>query len=318
MTNEQVNLLPVDTADVTILVDNSLDILMPSTEIAHRAPLAYDWAEREQLIAEHGYSLLLTVQRDGHTASVLYDAGLGRNTVLHNMDVLDVRAGDLRAVILSHGHADHHGGLEGMVRRISRRKMPLVLHPDVWRERRIVFPTGVEIHMPPPSHTDLDREGVDIIEERGPSLLLDGAVLVTGQVERVTDFEKGFPIQQAHTDHGWEPDTWIWDDQAVVCHVKDKGLVVLSSCSHAGVINVLRHTQRLTGIDKVYAFVGGLHLSGGLFEAIIPQTITELTNIGPTIIVPGHCTGWKATHEVARKLPEAYIQTNVGTRLHFG
>jgi 7,8-dihydropterin-6-yl-methyl-4-(beta-D-ribofuranosyl)aminobenzene 5'-phosphate synthase len=318
MTNEQVTLLPVDTADVTILVDNSLDILMPSTEIAQRAPLAYDWSEREQLLAEHGYSLLLTVQRDGHTASVLYDAGLGRNTVLHNMDILEVHANDLRAVILSHGHADHHGGLEGIFRRISRRKVPLVLHPDVWRERRIVFPTGVEIHMPPPSHTDLDREGVDIIEEQGPSLLLDSAVLVTGQVERVTDFEKGFPIQQARTDHGWEPDTWIWDDQAVVCHVKDKGLVVLSSCSHAGVINVLRHAQRLTGIDKVYAFVGGLHLSGGLFEAIILQTITELANIGPAIIVPGHCTGWKATHEVARKLPDAYIQTSVGTRLHFG
>jgi len=318
MTNEQVTLLPVDTADVTILVDNSLDILMPSTEIAQRAPLAYEWSEREQLLAEHGYSLVLTVQRDGHTASVLYDAGLGRNTVLHNMDILEVHANDLRAVILSHGHADHHGGLEGIFRRISRRKVPLVLHPDVWRERRIVFPTGVEIHMPPPSHTDLDREGVDIIEEQGPSLLLDSAVLVTGQVERVTDFEKGFPIQQARTDHGWEPDTWIWDDQAVVCHVKDKGLVVLSSCSHAGVINVLRHAQRLTGIDKVYAFVGGLHLSGGLFEAIILQTITELANIGPAIIVPGHCTGWKATHEVARKLPDAYIQTSVGTRLHFG
>jgi len=257
------------------------------------------------------------VQRDGHTASVLYDAGLGRNTVLHNMDVLEVRVDDLRAVILSHGHADHHGGLEGMFRRISRRKMPLVLHPDVWRERRVVFPTGVEIHMPPPSHADLDREGVDIIEERGPSLLLDGAVLVTGQVERVTDFEKGFPLQHAHTDHGWEPDTWIWDDQAVVCHVKDKGLVVLSGCSHAGVINVLRHAQRLTGIDKVYAFVGGLHLTGGLFEAIIPQTISELANIGPAIIVPGHCTGWRATHEVARQLPDAYIQTSVGTRLHF-
>jgi 7,8-dihydropterin-6-yl-methyl-4-(beta-D-ribofuranosyl)aminobenzene 5'-phosphate synthase len=318
MPNEQVTLLPVDTADVTILVDNSLDILMPSTEIAHRASLAYDWSEREQLIAEHGYAVLLTVQHDGHTASVLYDAGLGRNTVLHNMDVLEVRANDLRAVVLSHGHADHHGGLEGIFQRIGRRKMPLVLHPDAWHERRIVFPTGTEIHMPPPSHADLDREGVEIIEERGPSMLLDGTVLVTGQVERVTDFEKGFPLQQAHTDSGWEPDTWIWDDQAVVCHVKDKGLVVLSSCSHAGVINVLRHAQRLTGIDKVYAFVGGLHLTGGLFEAIIPQTIAELANIGPAIIVPGHCTGWRATHEVARKLPDAYIQTSVGTRLHFG
>src|SRR6266567_6732817 len=213
MASQHITLLPVDVADVTILVDNSLDILLPSDEVAHRAPMYYDWSDREQLIAEHGYSLLLTVVRESRSESVLYDAGLGRKTVLHNMDVLEVRATDLRAVILSHGHADHHGGLEGMFQRIGRPRMPLVLHPDVWRERRIVFPTGHEISMPPPSHADLDREGVEIIEERSPTLLLDGMVLVTGQVERVTDFEKGFPLQQMHTGLGWEPDTWIWDDQ---------------------------------------------------------------------------------------------------------
>ncbi len=315
--NTQMTLIPVDVADVTILVDNAVDILLPSSEIAQRPPMPSNLGAQEPLIAEHGYSLLLTVQHDGHTASVLYDAGLGRNTVLHNMDVLGVRANDLRAVILSHGHADHHGGLEGMFRRIGRRNMPLLLHPDVWRERRVVFPTGVEVQLPPPSHNDLDHEGVDIIEEKGPSLLLDETVLVTGQVERVTDFEKGFPPQQAHTEHGWEPDPWIWDDQAVVCHVKDKGLLVLSACSHAGVINVLRHARRITGIDRIYAFVGGLHLTGGLFDAIIPRTIAELQTIGPVIIVPGHCTGWKATHELIRTLPDAYVQTSVGTRLHF-
>jgi len=318
MASQQVTLLPVDVADVTVLVDNFLDILLPSDEVAHRAPLYYDWSDREQLIAEHGYSLLLTVVREGRSESVLYDAGLGRKTVLHNMDVLEVKATDLRAVILSHGHADHHGGLEGMFQRIGRPRMPLVLHPDAWRERRVVFPTGQEIRMPPPSYADLEREGVEIIEERSPTLLLDGMVLVTGQVDRLTDFEKGFPPQQAHTDHGWEPDTWIWDDQAVVCNVKDKGLVVLSACSHAGAINVLKHAQHLTGIDKVHAFVGGFHLTGGLFESIIPRTVAELITIGPDIIVPGHCTGWRATHELARQLPGAYVQTSVGTRLHFG
>ncbi len=100
--------------------------------------------------------------------SILYDAGLGRDTVLHNLDVLQVAVGDLRAVVLSHGHSDHHGGLEGIIKRIGRRGMPLVLHPDVWRDRKIAFPTGAEMHMPPPSHNDLDREGVAIIEERGP------------------------------------------------------------------------------------------------------------------------------------------------------
>ena len=313
---DRVTLDPVDAADVTIVVDNSVDILLTNERVAQRAPLHHDWSEREQLISEHGYSLLLTIQHNGTSESILYDAGLGRKTVIHNLDVLGLNVRDLRAVVLSHGHADHHGGLEGLYDRVGRRAMPLVLHPDAWRERRVVFPTGHEIRMPPPSHNDLDREGWDIIEERGPSILLENKVLVTGQVDRVTDFEKGFPLQHVHTDHGWEPDTWIWDDQAVVCHVKDKGLVVLSSCSHAGVINVLKHAQRLTGIEHVYAFVGGLHLTGGLFEPIIPRTISELGAIGPEIIVPGHCTGWKATHELARQLPQTYIQTSVGTRLH--
>jgi 7,8-dihydropterin-6-yl-methyl-4-(beta-D-ribofuranosyl)aminobenzene 5'-phosphate synthase len=313
----EVKLRSVDAADVTILVDNSVDILLPSTKLAERAPLAHNWSERDQLIAEHGYALLLTVNLDGQRESVLYDAGLGRETLIHNMDVLGLRVADIRTMVLSHGHADHHSGLEGLFRRVGRQRMPLVLHPDAWRERRVVFPTGVEIRMPPPSHQDLDREGWEIVEERGPSLLMDGKVLVTGQVDRVTDFEKGFPLQQAQTADGWEPDRWIWDDQAVVCHVKGKGLVILSSCSHAGVINVLRHALRLAGTTQVHAFVGGLHLTGGLFEPIIPRTIAELASIGPAVVVPGHCTGWQATHEVARQLPDAYIQTSVGTRLHF-
>jgi 7,8-dihydropterin-6-yl-methyl-4-(beta-D-ribofuranosyl)aminobenzene 5'-phosphate synthase len=110
-----------------------------------------------------------------------------------------------------------------MFRRLGRPGMPLVLHPDAWRDRRIVFPTGTEIHMPPPSRADLAAEGVDVVEERGPSLLLDGTVLVSGQTERVTDFEKGFPVQDARTDDGWEPDPWIWDDQSVIVHVRGKG-----------------------------------------------------------------------------------------------
>jgi 7,8-dihydropterin-6-yl-methyl-4-(beta-D-ribofuranosyl)aminobenzene 5'-phosphate synthase len=277
----------------------------------------YEWTEREQLRAEHGYALLVTVTRDGRSHSILYDAGLGRDTLTHNLDVLGIAPGDLRAVALSHGHADHHGGLEGIVRRLGRRGLPLVLHPDVWRDRRVVFPTGEAIHMPPPSHNDLDREGVAIIEERGPSLLLDGTVLITGQVARETDFEKGFPPQQARTEHGWEPDTWIWDDQAVVCHVRDKGLVVLSSCSHAGIINVLRHARRITGVEAIHALVGGMHLTGAIMEPVIPRTLAELEAIRPAIMVPGHCTGWKATHEVARRFPDAFVQSSVGTRLHF-
>jgi 7,8-dihydropterin-6-yl-methyl-4-(beta-D-ribofuranosyl)aminobenzene 5'-phosphate synthase len=315
----QISIKPVDAAYVTVLVDNFVDILLPSGEVAQRPRVAWDMLERErgQLIAEHGLSLLLTVERGGHSASLVYDAGLSRGAAVHNMDVLEVRLPDLRAIVLSHGHSDHHGGLEGMIRRVGARGMPLVIHPEAWRDRKVVFPTGAELHLPPPSRQDLDREGVEVTEERRPSLLIDGTVLVTGQVERVTDFEEGFPLNHARSDGGWESDPWIWDDQAVVVNLKGKGLVVLSGCSHSGAINVLRQAQRLTGEDRVHAFVGGMHLTGGIFERLIPRTVDELATIAPRWLVPGHCTGWRAAHEIARRLPGAYVQASVGTRLQF-
>ncbi len=314
---ERVDLRPVDGVEVTVVMDNSIDILAASSEVARRPALQRNWSEVDQLRAEHGYSLMLTVHQEGSRETILYDAGLTRDSTAHNLEVLGIDPKDFRVVVLSHGHADHHGGLEGLFDRVGRRSMPLVLHPHAWRERKVVFPTGEEIRMPPPSHQDLDREGWQVVEERGPSLLLDNAVLVTGQVERVTDFEKGFPLQYAHTEEGWEPDTWIWDDQAVVVHVRGKGLIVLSSCSHSGVINVLHHVRRVTGVDKIHGFIGGLHLTGGLFEPIIQRTVRELASFSPDLVVPGHCTGWKAIHSVAAALPNAYLASNVGTTLRF-
>jgi 7,8-dihydropterin-6-yl-methyl-4-(beta-D-ribofuranosyl)aminobenzene 5'-phosphate synthase len=317
-TLEQATLVPLDRAEVTVIVDTFVDLLLPSTDLAHRAPLRYDWAERDPLRAEHGYALLLTTESGGHRQSILYDAGLGRDTAIYNLDVLEVRPTDLRAVVLSHGHADHHAGLEGVVRRLGRPGMPLVLHPDAWRQRRAVFPTGTEIALPPPSRSDLAAEGVEVVEERGPSLLLDGRVLVSGQTERVTEFETGWQFQQARTDDGgWEPDPWVWDDQSVIVHLRGRGLVVLSACSHSGAVNVLLNAQRVTGVSHVHAFIGGLHLTGGFFDPIIPATIKELSAIAPDWVVPGHCTGWRAWHELSRALPDAYVQTSVGTTLLF-
>lgn len=316
---ERVTLEPVEALDVTVVVDNFVDVLLIDDEVARRAPRPPDLFDRPALRAEHGYALLVTVTTaGGERSSVLYDAGVGRDTAVHNLDVLEHRPADLRAIVLSHGHADHHGGLEGLVRRVGRPGMPLVLHPDAWKERRIVFPTGAELRAPPPSAKDLAAEGVEVVEERGPSLVLDGHVLVSGQTERVTDFEKGFPLQEARSaDGGWEPDPWVWDDQAVVVHVRDRGLVVLSACSHSGAVNVVHHARRVTGVEAIHAFVGGLHLSGGMFEPIIGPTIHELRTFAPDWIVPGHCTGWRATHELAAALPDAYVQTSVGTTLHF-
>lgn len=311
-----VALQPVDSLEVLILVDNVSDALLASSEVARRTQLNLN-PDADQLLAEHGYSLLITVERGGTRESILYDAGFTRTTASHNLDVLGVRIGDLRTVVQSHGHADHHGGLSGMVSRVGRRGLPLILHPDAWLDRKIVFPDGREIPAPPPSHNDLDREGVTVVEERGPTLLVDGCVMVSGQVDRTTDFEPGFPIQYRRSGRGWEPDYMVWDDQGMIVHLRGRGLVVMSSCSHSGVINVLRNARRLSGIDRLHAFVGGCHLSGAIMEPVIPRTLDEMAKLHFEVIVPGHCTGWKATHQLARLFPDAFVQSSVGTTLRF-
>ncbi|MFY9716491.1 MAG: MBL fold metallo-hydrolase [Thermoplasmata archaeon] len=315
--DDRVSLRPVDSVDVTLLVDNAIDALLPSTEEAHRPPLPRDWFTRPPLLAEHGFSTLVTLRRDGGETNLLYDAGLSPDTLTHNLDVLGISLDELHAIVLSHGHGDHHGGLEGLLRKVGRKRLPLILHPDAWKTRKIVFPTGAEVDLPPPDRRMLDRQGVEVLEREGPSLLVGESALVSGKVERTTEFEHGFPLQWARGASGWVPDRMIWDDQNLVCHVKGRGLVVVSGCSHAGVINILRNARRVTGVAPIHAFVGGLHLTGGLFESIIPRTVSELEEIRPDYVVPGHCTGWKAQQEVGLRMPKAYLQASVGTRYHF-
>jgi 7,8-dihydropterin-6-yl-methyl-4-(beta-D-ribofuranosyl)aminobenzene 5'-phosphate synthase len=146
-------------------------------------------------------------------------------------------------------------------------------------------------------------------------MLVDGMVLVSGEVARTTPFETGFAIHQAKRQGDWEPDPLIMDDQCAIVRVRDKGLVIVSGCGHAGIINTIRNAQALTGIDAVYAVIGGFHLTGQLFASRIPATVAALQDIAPRYVMPGHCTGWAATHQIARALPQAFIANSVGTTL---
>jgi 7,8-dihydropterin-6-yl-methyl-4-(beta-D-ribofuranosyl)aminobenzene 5'-phosphate synthase len=313
----RVSLRPVDSVDITLLVDNAVDALLPSTEQAKRPPLSRDWVKSPQLRAEHGFSTLVTLRRDGAETNLLYDAGLSPDTLSHNLDVLGISLDDLQAIVLSHGHGDHHGGLEGLLRKVGRRRLPMILHPDAWKTRKIVFPTGAEVDLPPPDRRMLEQQDVEILEREGPSLLMGDSALVSGKVERTTEFEQGFQIHWARGASGWKQDKMIWDDQNLICHVKGKGLVVVSGCSHAGAINILRNARRITGVAPIHAFVGGLHLTGGSLELTISQTMSELEQINPAYLIPGHCSGWKAQQEIGRRLPKAFLQASVGTRYHF-
>ena len=313
----QVQITPpeVDEARISIIMDNSFDMLMASTEVAKRFPLGPNAFEDTLPIAEHGFSALIRVVRGNKEGTVLFDTGLTRNGTLYNMDAMEIDISGIQAVILSHGHIDHTTGLAGIINRKGVRNLPLVLHPDACLERKVIFPNGNEIRLPAPKLKDLRHEGVEIIEEAKPSMLIDDMLLVSGEIPRRTEFEKGFPVHYAKRDNSWEPDPFIMDDQCAIANLRGKGLVVVTGCGHSGIINVIRNAQTLTGITTIYAVIGGFHLTGGLFERIIPETIKALQEINPRYIMPGHCTGWSAIHQIARALPEAFIPSSVGTTL---
>lgn len=321
-----VPLEPVDAVTITTLIDNVCDMLAPDQGPAKRlnlgaadAPrLAASFLEGGQALdaplAEHGFSALVTIRKDGRERRILFDAGLTPDGLVENMRRLSISPKELEAIVLSHGHFDHTTGLNGIVRALGRPNLPVIIHPEFWSRRRIMIPGRDPLELPSTSKSALRGAGFEVIEEVQPSFLLDGSVLVTGEVDRTTEFEKGFLIHQAFRNDEWQPDPLILDDQAVVIYVRDKGLVVMTGCGHSGVVNIVRYARKLTGVERVYAVVGGFHLNGPLFEPIIPATLEALAELAPEVIVPAHCTGWPAVHALASRFPDAFIQNSVGTR----
>ena len=313
-----ISLKAVDRVEILSVMDNSIDVLMASTPLARRLKRDRDALSKPQLRAEHGVSMLVTTYEEDKKDSFLFDTGVTIDGVLHNMDVLEIKGNELHAVVLSHGHTDHTRGLMGFIKRYGRPRVPIVLHPDAYLKRKNVQPDGHESEHIPPSRRDLEAEDVEIIEEREPTMVIGGRALVTGQISRTTPFEKGSPAQVAWIDGKWQPDPWIHDDQAIVLNVKNRGLVVLTGCGHAGVVNTLKCARELTGVNQVHAVIGGFHLTGPTFEPIIIPTIQALKEFNPSVIVPQHCTGWKATHLIAREFPTAFIPNSVGTTMVIG
>ncbi|MCC7363777.1 MAG: MBL fold metallo-hydrolase [Dehalococcoidia bacterium] len=314
-------LLEADALEITILVDNQIDMLLPGDEQVVRhpyGPRVYNPILEDDvtttLHAEHGFSALVTLIQDGAKRHILFDAGVSANGLIENMDRLELDSKDIEAVVLSHGHFDHTGGLAGLVDRLGRVAMPMIIHPGAYTKRRSVPPGRLPTPLPPPSRTAMEGAGFELLESADPSLLFEDRLLVTGEVPRATDFEQGFPFFQSQDAGGeWHPEPHLMDDQAVIANVKGRGLVVLTGCGHAGIVNIVRRAQALTGVDQVHAVLGGFHLSGPFFEPIIAPTIEALRGFAPSLVVPGHCTGYKPQMAIAQALPEAYVHNAVGT-----
>ena len=313
MAKRGLNLREADRLEVTTLVDNYSDLLLlESTDVVRRPQVA----PPDYLLAEHGLSCLLKVCAGSEEHVVLVDAGISPTSLFYNAGVLKVDLRRVESIFLSHGHFDHFGGLMRFLEN-SGREVPLVLHPEAFLQRRLNIPIiGRILEMPQLDEKALSEAGAVLHKEKEASTLASGLVLVSGEVERVTDFEKGFLWAEAKIGGDWIVDPFH-DDQGLAVKVKDKGLVVIGGCSHAGIINTVRHLQRVAGGERVHAVLGGFHLTGRLFEPIIGPTIQEMKRLGPDFVAPLHCTGWNAINQFAAEMPGQFVLNSVGTTYVF-
>jgi len=319
---------PVHRVEIVSVVDNVFDLLLLSTEVAKRigpgeieggrppmvrAPLLESGICADTPVAEHGLSFLVSVIAGDTRRTLLFDTGSSVSALARNLGALGIEPSAIEAVVLSHGHFDHTMGLNGLLGALHPLP-PLVVHPDVWLRRRVAIPGRRPWELPTMSKEKVRAAGFPLIESRDPSGLLGGVLLATGEIERTTGFEHGLPVHEACRDGNWEPDPLLRDDQALIANLDGKGLVVITGCGHAGVINTIHYARKITGIERVHAVLGGFHLSGPLYEHIIPETVEALRDIGPRVIAPSHCTGMRATQALAEAFPEAFVPGSVGTR----
>jgi 7,8-dihydropterin-6-yl-methyl-4-(beta-D-ribofuranosyl)aminobenzene 5'-phosphate synthase len=309
----------VDRLEITVLVDNVTDSLSSTPPFVRRefANLQRNGMRRLSgaglCCANHGLALVVTAYARGSSHTVLFDGGPADYAVERNGTRLGVDFGGIEAVVLSHGHWDHAGGLpkafDLMLAANGGRTVPMYLHPGMFRERGAKQGDGGVLpfdRVPPP---DTWRTmGAEPVVTDGACAILDGHFLVSGEIPRVTGYEVGYPEQVARNGENapWEPDPLLLDERFLAARIAGKGVVVFTACSHAGVVNVMRDARTCFPGERLYAVIGGFHLAG-TNEEIIPQTVRDLGDLNIAMIIPAHCTGWRAVNALSATFGEAVV-----------
>lgn len=296
---------------VEILVDNFFDVFEPSKPgivervVPGRLP--------KPLMAAHGLAFWLELRQNGRVSKILMDTANSPLPLLNNLEALGHRPEEVEALVVSHGHPDHYGGL---LEFLSRRGpgLPVYLHEDCYYPKLLITPRG-RVGPWKLDRNELLNRGAKLFENRGPTVVADLALL-TGTVEATTPYETPLPGAKRLVKDQEENDPFS-DEQALVFHVKDRGLVVIGGCCHPGVVNMVKYARKLTGVNKVAAILGGFHLTAG-GDHLIRETIQGLRELAPEIILAGHCTGFKALTQLALNFPDTFMVSCVGTRLLVG
>jgi len=263
----------------------------------------------------------LVSQIDGLRHTVLFDTGPEGAIFIRNCANLGIPLGEVEAIAVSHGHWDHMAALPAAIDEIVGHGGRVTVHvnPAMFDERAIRLPSGRIVPVAKvPLPTELEEHGATVVNDPDPRLLVDGHFYYSGEIPRVTAFEKGRDdhLSRSRPEAPWQPDPLLMDERMLLAHVRGLGLIIFSSCSHAGVVNVCLHAKRLFPDVPIHAVMGGLHL-GGVMERIIPDTVAALRPFNISHIITGHCTGWRALHALANEFGEAVSQSAVGTTYTF-
>ncbi len=313
------SLKTVDTLEVTVLVDNVVDPLstVPKGVTGDMAVLMSRGLKvssgHARCCANHGLSLVITARVGSDIQILLFDTGPEAYTVARNGDRLKAPFGEVGAIVLSHGHWDHGGGLPEAIRLVTAanggKPVPCHVNDGMFVSRALRLPDGRYLPFEDVTKPDqLAKVGAAVVSSGEARLILGQVFYLSGEIPRVTPYEKGLLTQvKLSADGSWEPDPWIMEERYVAAHVKGRGIAVFTACSHAGVINVLKDAHNVFGDVPLYAVMGGFHLSGADVEKIIPDTVRDMQGFNLKRIVPCHCTGWRAVRALTNALGEDVI-----------
>ncbi|QNN54580.1 MBL fold metallo-hydrolase [Nocardioides mesophilus] len=323
-----------DSVEVLVLVENQVDMLLadqhPSEGDLHcvtRAGLVQHFDPKEvPPVAENGLSLLVTARRGRYATRVLFDVGLTGTALAHNLAALGEDPSTIDHVVISHGHPDHYGGIHRFLDLVGH-PVPVATHPDAFLPRYAVMGDGrtSSFYNAAFNAPQIEDGGGRLVLNRD-AIDLGWGITTTGEIPREVAFEGPRPpaapgapgLYQVARDGHYGLDE-VWDEQGLVIDVAGEGLVVLTGCAHAGVVNTVRQAMRLRPDRPVRAVMGGFHLGFPTTPGEnVAHTVRALGDLGVGTIMPMHCSGLRAHTAFSTELANSYVQPAVGTVLRFG